>query len=153
MGSIPRRKPLEAVIRVKHGCNSVWKSLFSERFGEQPNPTVAELVSWLKEEESMEGWKQQALSLLIMVDGVIASHNYPNRPTLKTVEMTKNVEFFCKYPWGRVSFTRTLGRIAKFQTPSDAELLIRGLLDGSYALHGFPLALQLFDFETLPSIA
>jgi len=57
----------------------------------------------------MEGWKQLALSLIILVDGVMMSHNNPNRLTLKTVEMTKNVQFFCKYPWGRVSFTRTLG--------------------------------------------
>jgi len=54
---------------------------------------------------------------------------------------------------GKGVFYPYFGRIGKFQTPSDAQLLIRGLLKGSYALHGFPLALQLFAFETLPSIA
>ena len=52
-----------------------------------------------------------------------------------------------------MSFTRTLGRITKLQIPSDAEQLIKCLKDGFYALQGFPLALQLFAFETLPSIA
>jgi len=152
-GKYPKKKAVEAVIKVKLGCKSVWKTLFRPRFGKEPNPTIAELVSWVKEEESMEGWKQLVLSLTILVDGVIASHNNPNSPILKTIEKTKNVELFFKYPWGRVSFTRTLGRIAKLQTPSDVELLIRCLLDGSYALYGFPLELQLFAFETLSSIA
>ncbi|CAB78012.1 hypothetical protein [Arabidopsis thaliana] len=151
-GKYPKKKDVDDVISVKPECESVWKTLFDERFGDTV-PTIADLVSWLQEEESMEGWKQLALSLIILVDGVVAAHSNPNRPTSKTVEMTKNLEFFCKYPWGRVSFTRTLGRIANFQTPYDAQQLIRGLLVGSYALHGFPLALQLLAFETIPSIA
>ena len=151
-GKYPKKKDVDDVISVKPECESVWNTLFDERFGDTV-PTIADLVSWLQEEESMEGWKQLALSLIILVDGVVAAHSNPNRPTSKTVEMTKNLEFFCKYPWGRVSFTRTLGRIANFQTPYDAQQLIRGLLVGSYALHGFPLALQLLAFETIPSIA
>ncbi|KAL9831454.1 hypothetical protein AtNW77_Chr3g0200841 [Arabidopsis thaliana] len=151
-GKYPKKKDVDDVISVKPECESVWKTLFHERFGDTV-PTIADLVSWLQEEESMEGWKQLALSLIILVDGVVAAHSNPNRPTSKTVEMTKNLEFFCKYPWGRVSFTRTLGRIANFQTPYDAQKLIRGILVGSYALHAFPLALQLLAFETIPSIA
>nr|AAD46015.1 F21H2.5 [Arabidopsis thaliana] len=131
-GKYPKKKDVDDVISVKPECESVWKTLFGERFGDTV-PTIADLVSWLQEEESMEG--------------------NPNMPTSKTVEMTKNLEFFCKYPWGRVSFTRTLGRIANFQTPYDAQKLIRGILVGSYALHGFPLALQLLAFKTIPSIA
>nr|BAB10789.1 unnamed protein product [Arabidopsis thaliana] len=151
-GKYPKKKDVDDVINVKPECESVWNTLFDERFGDTV-PTIADLVSWLQEEESMEGWKQLALSLIILVDGVVAAHSNPNRPTSKTVEMTKNLKFFCKYPWGRVSFTRTLGRIANFQTPYDAQQLIRDLLVGSYALHGFPLALQLLAFETIPSIA
>ncbi|AAG26070.1 hypothetical protein [Arabidopsis thaliana] len=151
-GKYPKKKDVDDVISVKPECESVWNTLFHERFGDTV-PTIADLVSWLQEEESMEGWNQLALSLIILVDGVVAAHSNPNRPTSKTVEMTKNLEFFCKYPWGRVSFTRTLGRIANFQTPYDAQKLIRGILVGSYALHGFPLALQLLAFETIPSIA
>ncbi|CAB81070.1 putative protein [Arabidopsis thaliana] len=99
-GKYPKKKDVDDVISVKPECESVWKTLFDERFWDTV-PTIADLVSWLN----------------------------PNRPTSKTVEMTKNLEFFCKYPWGRVSFTR------------------------SYALHGFSLALHLLAFETIPSIA
>lgn len=152
-GTYPNKKDVTDVLKVKAGSQSVWKTLFEEKFGEKPNPTVHDLVVWLKEEETMDGWKQLALSLIILVDGVIGCHNNPIRPSEFTVEMTKDVQFFCKYPWGRVSFTRTLERIAKFQTPSDAQKLIRCVKDGSYALHGFPLALQLFAFETIPSLA
>ncbi|CAE5959469.1 unnamed protein product [Arabidopsis arenosa] len=87
------------------------------------------------------------------INGVIACGKNPIRPQDTTVEMTKNVKFFLKYPWGRLSFTRTLERIANFQTPSDVKKLIRCVKDGSYALQGFPLALQLFAFETIPSLA
>ncbi|XP_020891744.1 uncharacterized protein LOC110231134 [Arabidopsis lyrata subsp. lyrata] len=152
-GTYPNKKDVTDVLKVKAGSQSVWKTLFEEKFGEKPNPTVHDLVVWLKEEETMDGWKQLALSLIILVDGVIGCHNNPIRLSEFTVEMTKDVQFFCKYPWGRVSFTRTLERIAKFQTPSDAQKLIRCVKDGSYALHGFPLALQLFAFETITSLA
>ncbi|KAG7552426.1 Ulp1 protease family C-terminal catalytic domain [Arabidopsis thaliana x Arabidopsis arenosa] len=152
-GVYPKKKEVEAVLKVKPGCKKVWDALFVDRFGENATPLVQDLVAWLKEDKSMDGWKQLALSLIILVDGVIACGKNPIRPQDTTVEMTKNVKFFLKYPWGRLSFTRTLERIANFQTPSDVKKLIRCVKDGSYALQGFPLALQLFAFETIPSLA
>ncbi|CAE6074983.1 unnamed protein product [Arabidopsis arenosa] len=152
-GVYPKKKDVEAVLKVKPGCKKVWDALFVDRFGENATSLVQDLVAWLKEDKSMDGWKQLALSLIILVDGVIACGKNPIRPQDTTVEMTKNVKFFLKYPWGRLSFTRTLERIANFQTPSDVKKLIRSVKDGSYALHGFPLALQLFAFETIPSLA
>ncbi|CAL9239489.1 unnamed protein product, partial [Arabidopsis halleri] len=107
---------VEAVLKVKPGCKKVWDALFVEKFGEDANPLVHDLVAWLKEDTDMDGWKQLALSLIILVDGVIACGKNPIRPQDTTVEMTKNVKFFLKYPWGRLSFTRTLERIANFQT-------------------------------------
>ncbi|XP_020890960.1 uncharacterized protein LOC9322865 [Arabidopsis lyrata subsp. lyrata] len=64
--------------------------------------------------------------------------------------MVKNVDFFLKYPWGRHSFQRLLRMVkvgAKIETKAD---LINKLKQSTMAVHGFPLAIQLFAFRSIP---
>ncbi|KAG7544160.1 Ulp1 protease family C-terminal catalytic domain [Arabidopsis thaliana x Arabidopsis arenosa] len=54
------------------------------------------------------------------------------RPVSKTVEMTKDLDFFCKYPWGRLAFNRTLDKISRFKSAKKIEDVIIGCKQQSY---------------------
>ncbi|XP_002894339.2 uncharacterized protein LOC9330400 [Arabidopsis lyrata subsp. lyrata] len=146
-GKYPKKKAVEKVLTVKKGCTSVWKTLFGAK-----SPTIDDLVVSLKTEKKMPGWKRLALALIIIVDGVLICQKQRVRPVSKTVEMTKDLDFFCKYPWGRLAFNRTLDRIARFKSAKKIEDVIIGCKQQSYMVYGFPLALQLFAFQTIPSL-
>ena len=84
---------------------------------------------------------------------LICESSPPLRPNVMTIQLTNNLDFFCKYPWERTSFLLTLDRIASFkEEESDVEKLWIGCKQQSYALHGFPRALQLFAFQTISSL-
>ena len=61
--------------------------------------------------------------------------------------------FLLQISLGRTSFLLTLDLIASFKEESDVEKLLIGCKQHSYAFHRFPLALQLFAFQIISSIA
>ena len=150
-GTYPKNKDVENVMQRQEGENTIWATLFGD---DKADPTVEELRDRLISETDMPAWKKLALALIIIVDGVlICDKSPPLRPNEMTVELTKNLDFFCKYPLARTSFLLTLERIASFKGDTDVKKLRSGCKQHSYALHGFPLGLQLLAFATIPSIA
>jgi len=93
-GTYPKNSAIEAVMQQKEGEKTVWKTLFGSA-----NPTVEDLMDRLIAESDMPPWKKIALALIIIVDGVlICDMSPPLRPNVMIVELTKNLDFFCKYP-------------------------------------------------------
>jgi len=135
-----KNSAIETVMQRKAGEKTVWNTLFGSA---NANPKVEDLRDRLISETDMPPWKKLALALIIIVDGVlICDTSPPLRPNEMTVELTKNLNFFCKYPWRRTSFLLTLDRCTSFKEgETDIEKLRNGCKQQSYALHGFPLGL------------
>ncbi|EFH41836.1 hypothetical protein ARALYDRAFT_917619 [Arabidopsis lyrata subsp. lyrata] len=64
--------------------------------------------------------------------------------------MVKDINFFLKYPWGRHSFHRILRTAKVGSYILDTASLVAKLRKSSIAIHGFPLAIQLFAFKYIP---
>lgn len=95
-------------------------------------------------------WRKFRLSLIVIVEGLLLCRTQPLKPSVEVVEMVKNVDYFLNYPWGRVSFERILRMVKIGDYIDDTASLIKKLKQSSMVVHGFPLALQLFAFRTLP---
>lgn len=97
-------------------------------------------------------WRKFRLSLIVIVEGILLCRTQPLKPSVEVVEMVKNVDFFLEYPWGRESFLRLLRMITIGDYIEDEGSLIKKLKQSSMAVHGFPLAIQLFAFRAIPQL-
>lgn len=100
----------------------------------------------------MPGWKKLRLVLIIIVEGILTCGTQPIRPSFRIVEMVKDLDFFFAYPWGRHAFEMTIRMIkvgTKVRRPSS---LINKLKQQSLVIHGFPIALQLLLFKSIPAL-
>lgn len=91
--------------------------------------------------------------MIIIVDGVLVPTAQKPRPSLKHVNLVKNLKKFFAFQWGRESFMwaiRTMKpgpkEMGKCEDPN-GEFCIR---QNSIRLLGFPLALLLVAFEAIP---
>lgn len=125
--------------------------------GKKKFPTIADLRHKLETDTTLSGGQKLRLALLIIVDGVLIAHQQSTRPTLKYVRMVEDVETFCLHPWGRESFLKTITcmKPPKF-VPTKCEdpigTLVTLLQQETYALKGFPLALQLLAYQAVPRL-
>ena len=97
-GTYPKNSVVETVMLMqrKAGEKTVWNTLFGSA---NVNPTVEDLRDRLISETDMPPWKKLALALIIIVvEVLICDTSPPLRPNEMTVELTKNLDFFCKYP-------------------------------------------------------
>jgi len=129
------------------GESPYWYKLIGGQLG---STTVKSVVSGLKSDCAMPSWRKFQISLVLIVEGVLLSASQLVRPSVEVVEMVKNVDFFLNYPWERHSFSRTLRLMKVGSHIRSEECLIRKLNQLSLALHGLPLALQLFAFRYIP---
>lgn len=128
-----------------------------ELFGKRRFITIADCCHIIETDKTMPGWRKLCLALIIIVDGVLIAHQQTPRPTLKYVKMLKNVHTFCAHPWGRESFIKTITcmKPPKYHPVgcTDPEgTLVQLLKQESFRLQGFPLALQLLAYQTVPKL-
>ncbi|KAL0838119.1 hypothetical protein Bca101_090009 [Brassica carinata] len=106
----------------------------------------------------MSEWRRIRLALIIIVDGVLIASQQVHRPTLKYVKMLDDVDAFLQFPWGRESFLFTIRcmKPPKFDKGKPVKdpvgLLVEKLKQETFRLTGFPLALQLLAFRTIPML-
>ncbi|XP_024010338.1 uncharacterized protein LOC112085362 [Eutrema salsugineum] len=79
--------------------------------------------------------------------------------TEKYVEMLTDLDRFMLYPWGRVSFNKTVSRFQAPKAITDSEKrenpvtrLRRQLKQKTSACYGFPLSLQLMALQSIPML-
>ncbi|XP_019095400.1 PREDICTED: uncharacterized protein LOC104763203 isoform X1 [Camelina sativa] len=112
--------------------------------------SIKEIVNHLKSESNMPMWRKCRLCLIVIVEGILLCRNHPVKPSAEVVEMVKDVDFFLNYPWGRHSFTRLLRMVKLGRYLPTTPVLLSKLIQSSMAVHGFPLAIQLFAFKYVP---
>ncbi|XP_010488764.1 PREDICTED: uncharacterized protein LOC104766548 [Camelina sativa] len=131
------------------GSAPYWYTLIGRQLG---TATVDDLVLSLKSDKTMSAWRKFRLPLVAIVEGILLCRTQPVKPSVEVVEMVKNVEFFLHYPWGLHSFNRIIRMVWVGDYIADNASLIRKLQQSSMDVHGFPLAIQLFAFRTIPAL-
>ncbi|XP_024014011.1 uncharacterized protein LOC18022218 [Eutrema salsugineum] len=119
------------------GKTGIWKDLF----GRASAMNVFDVLEMLKDPD-LPRWKRLPLAL-----------------TEKYVEMLTDLDRFMLYPWGRVSFNKTVSRFQAPKAITDAEKrenpltrLRRQLKQKTSACYGFPLSLQLMALQSIPML-
>lgn len=142
--------PLESgIVSATSNANMVcpyWYTLI----GPNPETTVSQIVTMLKSERDMPGWRKLRLALIVIVEGILSCGTQPIRPRTWVVEMVRNLEVFLAYPWGRHAFERTIRMVKLGKKVKRLSILKQKLKQRSLVLHGFPIAIQLFLFQSIP---
>ncbi|XP_024013393.1 uncharacterized protein LOC18021462 [Eutrema salsugineum] len=136
------------------GKTRIWKDLF----GITTAMNVFDVLEMLKDPD-LPQWKRLPLALIVLVDGVLFCNSKNLALTEKYVEMLSDLDRFMLYPWGRVSFNKTVSRFQAPKTITDAEKrenlltrLRRQLKQKISACYGFPLSLQLMALQSIPML-
>ncbi|KAF3526010.1 hypothetical protein F2Q69_00050399 [Brassica cretica] len=105
----------------------------------------------------MPASRKLRLCLIIIVDGVLVPTSQKPKPSLKHVNLVKNLKKFFAFQWGRESFLwaiRTMKpgpkEMGKCEDPNGD--LCKMLRQKTIRILGFPLALQLVAFELIPQL-
>ncbi|CAA7041452.1 unnamed protein product [Microthlaspi erraticum] len=134
--------------------DATWREIVSDN----PNTTIDDIATLFKKPEEMESMtddRKFKLALIIIVDGVLLTkHQFP-KPTARYVTMLSDVQTFLQYPWGRESFKATIEtlRPAPKGKKNQIDPIIKfrqKLQSGTMRLQGFPIALQLLAFKSIP---
>ncbi|XP_024006517.1 uncharacterized protein LOC18010499 [Eutrema salsugineum] len=119
---------------------------------------VFDVLEMLKDPD-LPRWKRLPLALIVLVDGVLFCNSKNLALTEKYVEMLTDLDRFMLYPWGRVSFNKTVSRFQAPKAITDAEKrenpvtrLRRQLKQKTSACYGFPLSLQLMALQCIPML-
>ncbi|XP_024010656.1 uncharacterized protein LOC18015389 [Eutrema salsugineum] len=133
------------------GKTGIWKDLF----GRATAMNVFDVLEMLKDPD-LPRWKRLPLAL---IDGVLFCNSKNLALTEKYVEMLTDLDRFMLYPWGRVSFNKTVSRFQAPKAITDAEKrenpltrLRRQLKQKTSACYGFPLSLQLMALQSIPML-
>ncbi|CAF1929244.1 unnamed protein product [Brassica oleracea] len=109
------------------------------------------------EDALMPGWRKLRLCLIIIVDGVLVPTSQKPKPSLKHVNLGKNLKKFFAFQWGRESFLWAIRpmkqgpkEMGKCEDPNGE--FCKKLRQKSIRLLGFPQALQLVAFEAIPQL-
>ncbi|ESQ50856.1 hypothetical protein EUTSA_v10022987mg, partial [Eutrema salsugineum] len=136
------------------GKTGIWKDLF----GRATAINVFDVLEMLKDPD-LPRWKRLPLALIVLVDGVLFCNSKNLALTEKYVEMLTDLDRFMLYPWGRVSFNKTVSRFQAPKAITDAEKrenpltrLRRQLKQKTSACYGFPLSLQLMALQSIPML-
>ncbi|ESQ39494.1 hypothetical protein EUTSA_v10001262mg [Eutrema salsugineum] len=118
------------------GKTGIWKDLF----GRATTMNVFDVLEMLKDLD-LPRWKRLPLALIVLVT------------------MLTDLDRFMLYPWGRVSFNKTVSRFQAPKAITDAEKrenpltrLRRQLKQKTSACYGFPLSLQLMALQSIPML-
>ncbi|ESQ38606.1 hypothetical protein EUTSA_v10029248mg [Eutrema salsugineum] len=98
------------------GKTGIWKDLF----GRATAMNVFDVLEMLKDPD-LPRWKRLPLALIVLVDGVLFCNSKNLALTEKYVEMLTDLDRFMLYPWGRVSFNKTVSRFQAPKAITDAE--------------------------------
>ncbi|CAH8263757.1 unnamed protein product [Arabidopsis lyrata] len=118
--------------------------------GSEEEYTIEHIVNMLKAKPAMPGWKKIRLSLIVIVEGVLICGTQPIHASLPTVEMVRNLDTFFSYPWGRHAFDHTLRMFKVGEKVRNHNILINKLKQKTLVIHGFPIAIQLMLFQSIP---
>ncbi|ESQ38710.1 hypothetical protein EUTSA_v10029459mg, partial [Eutrema salsugineum] len=136
------------------GKTGIWKDLF----GRAKAMNVFDVLEMLKDPD-LPRWKRLPLALIVFVDGVLFCNSKNLALTEKYVAMLTDLDRFMLYPWGRVSFNKTVSRFQAPKAITDAEKrenpvtrLRRQLKQKTSACYGFPLSLQLMALQSIPML-
>ncbi|XP_024004956.1 uncharacterized protein LOC18030404 [Eutrema salsugineum] len=136
------------------GKTGIWKDLF----GRAKAMNVFDVLEMLKDPD-LPRWKRLPLALIVLVDGVLFCNSKNLALTEKHIEMLTDLDRFMLYPWGRVSFNKTVSRFQAPKAITDAEKrenpvtrLRRQLKQKTSACYGFPLSLQLMALQCIPML-
>ncbi|XP_024011239.1 histone chaperone RTT106-like [Eutrema salsugineum] len=98
------------------GKTGIWKDLF----GRAKAMNMYDVLEMLKDPD-LPQWKRLPLALIVLVDGVLFCNSKNLALTKKYVEMLSDLDRFMLYPWGRVSFNKTVSRFQAPKAVTDAE--------------------------------
>ncbi|ESQ50312.1 hypothetical protein EUTSA_v10002262mg, partial [Eutrema salsugineum] len=132
------------------GKTGIWKDLF----GRATAMNVFDVLEMLKDTD-LPRWKRLPLALIVLVDGVLFCNSKNLALTEKYVEMLTDLDRFMLYPWGRVSFNKTVSRFQAPKAMTDAEKRenpLTRLRQKNSACYGFPLSLQLMALQSIPML-
>lgn len=130
-----------------------WEKLI----GPDRDVLVEDLVRMVSDEAKMPGWRKLRLCLIIIVDGVLVPTAQKPKPSLKHVNLVKNLKKFFAFQWGREAFQAAIRTMmpgpkvmGKCEDPTGN--FCKKLRQKSVRLLGFPQALQLVAFEAIPRL-
>ncbi|ESQ28821.1 hypothetical protein EUTSA_v10019815mg, partial [Eutrema salsugineum] len=126
------------------GKTGIWKDLF----GRAKAMNMYDVLEMLKDPD-LPRWKRLPLALIVLVDGVLFCNSKNLALTEKYVEMLSDLDRFMLYPWGRVSFNKTVSRFQAPKAITDAE---KKENPKTSACYGFPLSLQLMALQSIPML-
>ncbi|ESQ45958.1 hypothetical protein EUTSA_v10010966mg [Eutrema salsugineum] len=136
------------------GKIGIWKDLF----GRSSAMNVFDVLEMLKDPD-LPRWKRLPLALIVLVNGVLFCNSKNLALTEKYIEMLTDLDRFMLYPWGRVSFNKTISRFQAPKAITDAEKrenpltrLRRQLKQKTSVCYGFPLSLQLMALQSIPML-
>ncbi|CAA7031894.1 unnamed protein product [Microthlaspi erraticum] len=126
-----------------------------EIIGNDSRTTLGDIATRLRKEEIQDVERKLRLCLILLVDGVLVVNSQTHRPTPKYVTMLEDIEAFLNFPWGRESFMKTISTMRPLRNPAvkdedPVRTLVKNLGQTSFRLLGFPLALQLLAFQSIP---
>lgn len=142
------------VFEDESGVGKIWKDLFET---EDVDVRVPEVLQMLAEPE-LPVDKRLPLALIALVDGLLVCGHKQIRVKQSYVRMVEDPEEFLQYSWGRAAFLTTLFRLTPPAAASPAqkakslEVMRERLKQKTTACSGFPLALQLLAFKTIPAL-
>ncbi|KAG7572606.1 hypothetical protein ISN44_As09g009660 [Arabidopsis suecica] len=142
----PSPAKLAVVQTAPEDAEHYWYTLL----GSEDEYTIEHIVNMLKAEPAMPGWKKIRLSLIVIVEGVLICGTQHIRASLPIVEMVRNLDTFFSYPWGRHAFDHTLRMIKVGAKVRNHNILINKLKQKTLVIHGFPIAIQLMLFQSIP---
>uniref|UniRef100_A0A0D3BUW8 Ubiquitin-like protease family profile domain-containing protein n=1 Tax=Brassica oleracea var. oleracea TaxID=109376 RepID=A0A0D3BUW8_BRAOL len=130
-----------------------WEKLI----GPDRDATIGDLVAMVLGDTGMSGSRKLRLCLIIIVDRVLVPTSQIQKPSLKHVNLVKNIKNFLAFHWGRESFAwaiRTMKPgpkvMGKCEDPNGD--FCKKLRQKTLRILGFPLALQLVAFELIPQL-
>ncbi|KAF8380830.1 hypothetical protein HHK36_028324 [Tetracentron sinense] len=117
--------------------NSIRNRLFKDVKYVEKCQLVERFVSCVDDTDAVK------LALIIFLEYYLLGSETHTRVNEHYLELVNNLEEFDKYPWGLVSYKRTIEKLA------------RGLNNASprYNLYGCPFAFQAWAFEHIPELA
>ncbi|XP_024009390.1 uncharacterized protein LOC112084478 [Eutrema salsugineum] len=128
-----------------------------ELIGNDPKTTLADIGYMLRTDKDMPSSRRLRLALLMIVDGVLVANTQVHKPTPRYVRMLEDLDGFLTFPWGRESFLKTIAcmrpsRKVPGKVDNPVGEFRQLLLQFTFRMQGFPLALQLVAFQAIPAL-
>ncbi|XP_048591413.1 uncharacterized protein LOC125576099 [Brassica napus] len=125
--------------------------------GPDRDVTIEELAAMVVGDTVMSASRKLRLCLIIIVDGVLVPTSQKQNPSLKHVNLVKNLKKFLAFQWGRKSFSwaiRTMNPVPKVMGKCEDPNgnFCKKPRQKNIRILGFPLALQLVAFELIPQL-